>query len=140
MKIKFQVDGNVYRNRFKEILDGVEYLFLVYWNDSLKTRGFINSGWYIDIYNPDLYDYEKDDNTEALILGGQKLMPNSNILKNFRLEDLPSGDLLCIDTLIGEDRKLNQEVDINTFGENRRYELWYYSEGELSQDFEDFTE
>lgn len=140
MKVELLVNGDNYRNRFEEILDGVEYTFLVYWNNSLKERGFCNSGWCVEIYDTTLYDKKKEDNSSALILGAQKLMPDADVLQGFQIPELPSGNLLCIDTALGEERKVGKEVTIDTFGNGRRFQLWYWSEGELAQDLQNFTE
>ncbi|QXN60111.1 hypothetical protein KUA24_44 [Vibrio phage HNL01] len=131
MKVKIKIDGKKYRNRFRIILDGVEYFFMVYWNDSLRLRGFSNSGWYVDIYDAALYDKQLEDNTAALILGGQKMMPDGNVLKGFRDERLPQGNLVCLDTALGADRYVDQEVSLYNFGTDKRFQLFYFSEGEL---------
>lgn len=131
MKVKIKIDNKKYRNRFRIILDGIEYWFMVYWNDSLRLRNFVQSGWYVDIYDAELFDKKLEDNSAALILGGQKMMPDGNILKGFRDDKLPTGNLVCLDTFTGVERKIDQEVTLTNFGTNERFQLFYFSEGEL---------
>lgn len=118
------IDGEDYNQFFSQIIDSVEYILHVYYNS--------RSGWYISFYDADLYDETATDNSEALIYGGRKLMPNQNVLKRVYDERLPSGALSCLDLEYTEIKDL-PEVKDGTFGEGYRYRLVYFTEEEVAE-------
>lgn len=124
IELKFNTD-RVYNQFQKYIVDGVEYIFHLYWND----RG--TGSWYIGIYDAEKFSDEKEDNSEALLIGGRKLMPMQNVLYGlYYMEGLPKGMLLVADS----EEKFDYEIlNTSNFGTGKRYQLWYYSVSELRQ-------
>lgn len=119
------IDGTNYNQYFTQTLDSEEYILHVYYNR--------RSGWYISFYDSDLFDEEETDNSDALIYGGRKLMPNQDVLGRVVDEDnLPQGALYCVDTDI-RDTSEQETVTKGTFGSGNRYNLVYFTEEEKSE-------
>jgi hypothetical protein len=118
------INGTNYNQYFTQILDNQEYVVHIYYN----TR----SGWYISFYDPDIYESSSVDNTEALIYGGRKLVPNQEILLRVIDDRLPQGSLFCYDTNLRETSKQSSIV-LDNFGSNKRYQVIYFTEEEVAE-------
>lgn len=133
MATRIKTDPTKYTTFFPIILDSVEYIFHIYWNDSLAKRGFSDSGWYLSIYNPSLFDLQDltADQSPALLRGGIKIMPNALLLEE---EDestgLPSGYLGCMDNTPEKGAKEDFKVTLDNFGTGKRFELVYFTKQE----------
>ncbi len=107
----------------KIIIDSVEYIVHTLWN----TR----SGWYISFYDPLTFDITREDNSDALLLGGRKLMYNGEVFLGKGLNGLPTGELVCADTqpeVSGDQGKI---VTRDNFGSDKRFKLIYFTDSEL---------
>lgn len=116
------IDTTNYNQYFSQKLDNVEYVLHVYYNSR-------NQGWYLSIYDSNLFDEESDDNEDALLYGGRKLMPNQDVLKRAKNDSLPIGALYCSDTSF---RSVSDQegVTIGSFGDDLRYRLVYFTQEE----------
>ena len=74
-----------------------------------------DKGWYFDLYS----------NSNVLIKGGIKVMPNQSLLKRYILESF-SGDIVCIRI-----NDTEENVGRNNLGIGKDYELVYFSPEEL---------
>lgn len=123
-EIKFYTD-QVYNQYQKHIIDGVEYVLHLFWND----RG--DGSWNISFYDSDLFNFENLDNSSALIVGGRKLMPMQDVLQGLEYYDnLPTGLLLVADTFEELDYEL---LNTSNFGVNKKYQLFYYNTTEIQE-------
>ena len=123
MSKQLNIDGDNYDQFFSQIIDNVEYILHVYYNH--------RSGWYVSFYDATLYKESAVENSEALIYGGRKLMPNQQVLLRISDDRLPKGLLYCVDTEVSPTEDQVQ-LTIDNFGVGRRYNLIYFTEGELS--------
>lgn len=121
MKI-LNVDGTNYNQYFSQILDSVEYIIHVYYNTRL--------GWCISFYDSDLFDEDSDDNDDALIYGGRRLMPNQDVLARVSYDNLPQGQLWCVDMDYVSVADLDP-LTIDNFGIGQRYKLVYFTEEDV---------
>lgn len=106
----------------KVILEGVVYLFRLRYND--------RSGWQLGIYDPDIFNINETDNTEAKLYGERKLMPSQNFFKyTHGVPELPTGYLFLYDSQIleGQEYKLPERYDL---GQDKRFVLIYFSKEE----------
>lgn len=122
MAKELNIDGSNYDQTFSQIIDNILYIFHIYYNK--------RSGWYLSVYDSDLYNEDSDDNTEALIYGGRKLMPNQSLFKMVSDDRLPTGALFCVDTDLKDITDKGQVV-IDNFGIGKRYRLVYFPLSEL---------
>lgn len=133
MAITVNVDTTKYNQIFRLIIESVEYVFHLYWNDSTAKRGFSNSGWYLSVYNSTTFNSELGaDNQESLILGGRKLVPLQNLLSQSTDPTLPTGLLTVVD--LESDKGTSDDtyfVGLDNFGVGKRFQLYYYSKAEL---------
>lgn len=118
------IDTTNYNQYFSQKLDNVEYILHVYYNSR-------NQGWYLSIYDSDLFDDELDDNSAAGLYTGRKLMPNQDVLKRAKNDSLPQGALFCVDQTF-KDISEQESITIGTFGDDLRYRLVYFTEEEKS--------
>ena len=129
--IRVEFDPTNYNQLFSVILDSVEYLFHLSWNNALSKRGFRDSGWELTIYDPTLFDINDFLNSgeaqyEALIQGATKLMPNTQILNNSYFTKLPTGVLFCGDR--SPEKGLSDDeyyIGLDNFGVGKRFDLYY---------------
>ncbi|AUR93497.1 hypothetical protein NVP1187O_184 [Vibrio phage 1.187.O._10N.286.49.F1] len=134
--IRVEFDPTNYNQLFSVILDSVEYLFHLSWNNALSKRGFRESGWELTIYDPALFDINDfldsgEAQYEALIQGATKLMPNTQILNNAYFTELPTGVLFCGDR--SSEQGLSDEeyyIGLDNFGVGKRFDLYYTTEEE----------
>ncbi len=135
MATKLKIDPTNYNKFFYETLEGVEYVIHLYWNNSMSRRSFSKSGWYLSLYNSELFDESSlvDEQEIALIYGGIKLMPNSNVLGEAVMNTLPKGLLLCADTKPELGIRDDYYVGLDNFGTGKRFELYYYTEREVQE-------
>ncbi|AUR89083.1 hypothetical protein NVP1121O_055 [Vibrio phage 1.121.O._10N.286.46.C4] len=134
MAIKLILDTDKYNQYFPLILEGVEYIFHLYWNDAFRKRGFSQSGWKLSVYRSDLFDWNnlsKDQDLEALIQGGMKIMPNKDIFAQAYTTELPTGALYCYDTQSEMVKELGEQVTKDNLGTNLRYQLYYFTRQEI---------
>jgi hypothetical protein len=125
MAIRLNIDGTSYNQYVTQIIDSTEYILHFYYNSR-------NSGWYMSFYDSDLYDTEGEDNTEALILGGRRLMPYQDVLLRASDDRLPKGQLVCVDTDL-EGLDVVPTVSLNNFGKDERFNLIYFSESDVAE-------
>lgn len=130
MAVRLDTDGAKYDQYFPIILESVEYIFHIYWNDTLRLRGFSDSGWYLSVYEAIGY-HEGKDNQEVLIFGGRKLMPQQDVLGRSTDSRLPRGKLYCLDTNPALGEVNNYTVGRDTFGKGKRFQLYYYTQEEI---------
>ncbi|CAH9012623.1 conserved hypothetical protein [Vibrio phage 424E50-1] len=132
--IKFKFDGTNYNKYFSETLEGIEYIFHIYWNNSLLRREASNAGWYMSIYDARLFDINAlaEGQDTALILGGVRIMPHTRLLTNGFVEGLPAGGVYCIDTEPEKGKKDDSYyVGVDNFGTGKRFELVYMTSQEI---------
>ena len=107
------------------ILDSVEYVF--------RLRFSSRAGWQLSIYDPDLYDYDAVDNTEAKLYGERRLMPNQDFFKFVNGSDsLPTGVLMLFD----DNEPSTQDYELPTrynLGQGKRFTLNYFTNLEISE-------
>ncbi|BAV80947.1 hypothetical protein [Vibrio phage RYC] len=115
-----------YNNSYSVILEEVEYRIEIKYNRR-------NDGWYLSFYDPQTYDLDADDNSDSMILGGKKLMPNQNILWRSNDDRLPTGVLAPMDTTRSENPA---PVSLDNLGTSKQYELIYFTRQQVidSQD------
>lgn len=89
-------------------LEGVEYRFLVRWNDR-------DSGWYMDLSAAD----------GTLLLAGKKLVLGLPLLFRHRLVDGPPGELMAMDTT-------NSGVEAGLEDLGTRVQLYYLTSDEIA--------
>jgi hypothetical protein len=123
-----RVDGDIYNQTRDFTFDGVVYILNIRWNDSALIRGANNSGWMVTLADKDLYQQE-GLSENSIILASQKLMHNQNIFENFYYLNIPTGALVAFDTEGNGDK----EVTKYNFGEERRYQLKYFSKTEFDE-------
>lgn len=113
--VKFTIESNLYTFRLR-------------YND--------RSGWQLSIYDPDLFNIDQYDNTEAKLYGERKLMPNQNFLQfTHGVDTLPKGYLFLIDNEFPD--KVDYEIpDRYNLGQGKRFELIYFTKDE----FESYSE
>lgn len=135
--IRIEFDPTNYNQVFPVILDSVEYIFHMHWNNALVKRGFRNSGWYLAIYDPSLFKMDQfldsgEAQYDALIQGSVKLMPNQQILNTAYTDKLPTGLLFCGDT--ESEKGLGDDVysiGKDNFGDGKRFRLYYMNREEV---------
>lgn len=88
-------------------LDGVIFVLEFTWNA-------LNEFWVMDIFNRD----------EIPIIYGIKIVPSYPLLAAFTVLDKPTGEIVCQNIVGGNDI-------IGRFDMAQKFELVYYSEGEL---------
>ena len=123
MAKQLNVNGDNYDQFFTQILDNVEYTLHVYYNS--------RSGWYISFYESALFVEDAVDNTEALIYGGRKLMPNQDVFGRIYDDRLPTGFLYCVDSTLSDITEQVQ-LTVDNFGKGKRYNLVYFAEREFA--------
>ncbi|ADX87893.1 hypothetical protein 2016DhaA_0365 [Vibrio phage ICP1] len=128
MATNIRVDGDIYNQTRDFTFDGVVYILNIRWNDSALIRGANNSGWMVTLADKDLYQQE-GLSENSIILASQKLMHNQNIFENFYYLNIPTGALVAFDTEGNGDK----EVTKYNFGEERRYQLKYFSKTEFDE-------
>lgn len=127
MSIRINVDTTKLNKKFKLILESVEYQMHCYWND--------RQGWYLSVYDTDTYDEDLEDNQDALIVGGLKLLPQRNMFKYVSDERLElEGAVFCADfdptsTIAGGETY----VTLDNFGKGKRFRLVYFSKEEIAE-------
>lgn len=89
-------------------LDGEIFVFYFKWNA-------LNEFWTMDIYN----------RNEIPIILGIKVVPNYNLLAQYTETAQPKGDIICQNIV-----ETNEEI--GRFDMSQKFELIYYSEGELN--------
>lgn len=136
--IKIEFDPKNYNQIFPVVLDSVEYMFHLGWNNAEAKRGFRDSGWELSIYDSSLLNIDTflssgDAQYNALIQGEVKLMPNQQILNRAYFKKLPSGILFCGDRY-PEEGLSDEEyyIGLDNFGSGKRFDLYYTTEEELS--------
>lgn len=131
MSINIAVDGDIYNQYFPLILEGKEYIFKIHFNDTLVRRDFINnSGWYISIYDAELYDESLDTNLPALLVASKKIMPNVDLFGRTYTDTFLKGMLMCLDTETEKGLSEDYAVGKDTFGIGKRFQLFYFTEEE----------
>jgi hypothetical protein len=90
-------------------VEGSVYFFYFYYN--------YRSGWYVNLY----------DSQENPLATGIKVMKAASL---FKYTDIFSGSFIVMDTdpVEGDD-----EVGRDSFGEDRRFQVWYFTEKELQE-------
>lgn len=135
MATRVRVDGSNYNQIFSIVLDAKEYVFHVYWNNSLAKRKFSKSGWYLNIHKAEGFIWEdlREPNNESLLQGGIKIMPLSDVFHTYNVPEFPKGKLLCIDTKPELGRLKDYQVTLDNFGNGKRFQLVYYTESEFNK-------
>lgn len=90
-------------------LEGIIYNFTFTWNA-------LNEFWMMDIYNRD----------EIPLILGIKIVPLFPLLKPFTVVGKPPGEIICQNVV-------NSPDTISRFDMSQKFELIYYSQGELEQ-------
>ena len=136
MAVKLKIDATNYNKYFTETLEGTEFLFHIYWNNSLLRRQFSNAGWYLSVYDPKLFNLTslEEEQETALIYGGARILPNDFIFDKGVVDGLPLGKLCCVD-MAPEKGKENETyfVGLDNFGTNKRFELVYFTSKEVQE-------
>ncbi len=131
MAIKIITDPTNYNKFYELILENVEYIVHVYWNNALAKRGFDNGGWYLSLYEAKTFDKQSlvSDNSTSLILGGVKLMPQTDVFATGYDDRMPTGVLICADTETERGYK-DYNVGLGNFGNDKRFQLYYFTKTE----------
>lgn len=134
MSVRINLDTSDYNKFYKVNLEGQVRVFHLYWNDANSKRDFTKSGWYISFYDSSLFDFNQlaEDQRDALIRGGIKIMPNDDIFRQADSELLPNGILAAVDTQpwLGKADE-TYFVGLDNFGADKRFELTYFTEDEV---------
>lgn len=101
-------------------IEGVSYIIRTYFNsrklDSDLERG---GGWYVSLHDSD----------DIPIVTGLKLMPSRSMFNRVtNPAKLFTGHVICIDTL---PQTSYNALDLDNYGQGKRYQLWYFTEQEL---------
>ena len=100
-------------------IEGIVYIIKARFNSSRKV-GDSNrdGGWYISLYDVD----------SNPMLTGIRCMPNRDMFKLSLDPPLFTGTVYCVDTELDP---ANNFINLDNFGQGKRYQLWYFSKEEL---------
>lgn len=135
--LRIEFDSTNYNQVFPVILDSVEYVFHLHWNNALLKRGFSRSGWYLSIYDPLLFKMNEflsngEAQYEAILQGSVKLMPNQQLLNTAYSDKLPTGVLFCGDVESEKGRSDEvYKIGLDNFGDDKRFRLYYMTREEV---------
>lgn len=122
MSYTLTVNATDYNQLYEWTLESVVYTFHIYWNS--------RSGWYLSVYNTDTFDESVSESDNALILGGIRLTRNTNLFKRSTSDDLPVGQLWCIDF---DDNDNGDTPDLTNFGTSEKFRLVYFTSDEITE-------
>lgn len=124
VSLNINTDNDQLNQKQRFNIEGRIYILRTYFN-SRKNIGDPDrsGGWYIGLYDVD----------DVAILTGLKLLPNRDMF--FRSSDTTifTGSIFCVDTI---DDNTDSVLDLDNFGQGKRYQLWYFTREEL----DDFNE
>ena len=121
-RVALGIDNSLPNQYSRLFIDNVNYILGIYYSTRMD-------GWYLTFYDYNLFDPSKDDNSEALLYGGIRLMPNQDCLSLVIDKRLPTGYLIPVDTL---DADKPPRIGKDNLGTGKRFELVYFSKGDIT--------
>lgn len=109
MSSALEFDGSITNLRQSFTLNGEVFFITTYWNNRI--------GWQFTLEN----------STQDILLSLARVMPYASLLRSYTLPDKYDGVIICVDTAPTD----SDEITIDNFGTNKRFQLWYYTTDEL---------
>ena len=122
MAVTFNIntDNNNLNQVQRFSIEGTEYLVGTYFNSRKMEDDEVGEGsWYLDIF----------DLNNNVIISGVKMVPYRDLFNLSILRSIFSGTLVVLDN----DGVIDNKMSASNYGDNKRYQLVYFTEEELTE-------